>query len=210
MPTFRNVSSSSYDGTGHQITRPAFTALRTPLDVQINVLTTSATFPNVALPSEIANLPAPDAKSSGPRRSHSRRKDPNHIPRPRNCFLIFRSEFIAAHKYSGIKQQTLSVEAALRWKKMEEEERQVYEDLALREKMAHTLRHPNYVYSPTRKGNSVKAKPSGTKKTASSMSATVRKRSQLSFSRSSSFTASSSDADSSPELEVVALTQTSS
>ncbi|TFK19442.1 HMG-box, partial [Coprinopsis marcescibilis] len=81
---------------------------------------------------------------------------PNHIPRPRNAFIIFRShlndcnppENTKTADGSKINQSDVSKDAGKVWQSMSAEEKQPFFEKAYREKREHSLRHPNYSYAP--------------------------------------------------------------
>lgn len=96
------------------------------------------------------------------RNTHRRRRGPDHIPRPRNAFICFRSAYILSQRAKSAssitsgsrpsgpenQQNELSKHAGLVWNEMSDEERQPYVTMALEEKMLHHLMYPNYVYAP--------------------------------------------------------------
>ncbi|PPQ77632.1 hypothetical protein CVT26_005413 [Gymnopilus dilepis] len=72
----------------------------------------------------------------------------SHIPRPRNAFFCFRSEYVGTHKDDG--QQNLSKEAARVWSNMSEVEKQPFKEQAEMEQRLHKERYPDYVYEPAK------------------------------------------------------------
>ncbi|KAM6500157.1 hypothetical protein JOM56_003171 [Amanita muscaria] len=92
-------------------------------------------------PESIASPRTPDVVSTSlplqqtSKKSKSRRaKDPNHIGRPANSFMIFRSELNAHVQKAGnadkINQQEISRRAATSWKTLSSEKKQRYVDAA--------------------------------------------------------------------------------
>ncbi|KAJ7175633.1 high mobility group box domain-containing protein, partial [Mycena filopes] len=76
-----------------------------------------------------------------------------HIPRPRNAFICFRSNYVQAQKTlvaepKSLEQTAMSCSAGEAWRKMNEEQRQPYVLQALAEKAAHALKYPEYRYAP--------------------------------------------------------------
>ncbi|KAJ7185326.1 hypothetical protein C8R46DRAFT_1060138 [Mycena filopes] len=72
-----------------------------------------------------------------------------HIPRPRNAFICFRSDFVKAQKTAAanskpkaLDQTAMSCGAGDAWRKMDEGEREPYVLMALAEKAAHALKYP--------------------------------------------------------------------
>jgi hypothetical protein len=119
----------------------------------------------------IPSSPLPTRKNS-----HSRRRDPGHIPRPRNAFIFFRSHFIAHNSSLGAGQQNeLSKSAAKEWNQMTETEKRPFAELAAKEKREHTAKYPNYTYAPGRTKTKAKA-PGGARKMTGSSSSSSHKR----------------------------------
>ncbi|KAJ7240465.1 hypothetical protein C8J57DRAFT_1527499 [Mycena rebaudengoi] len=76
-----------------------------------------------------------------------------HIPRPRNAFICFRSHYVRQEKRTAARvgpldQTVLSCGAADVWRGMDTIQRLPYVQMAQEEKKAHTLKYPNYRYSP--------------------------------------------------------------
>jgi len=79
-----------------------------------------------------------------------------HIPRPRNAFIIFRTWFSSQWrttkgKKRGTANATISVAAGQAWAALEEHERARYRERAAIEKAEHRVRYPNYSYTPIKK-----------------------------------------------------------
>ncbi|KAL0574935.1 hypothetical protein V5O48_007036 [Marasmius crinis-equi] len=78
-----------------------------------------------------------------------------HVPRPRNCFMIFRCAYVASHKrrngISPSSDMSLSKQASEAWSCLTPKEREKYELLAEQEKIRHAQNHPNYVYRPRKR-----------------------------------------------------------
>ncbi|KAJ7717004.1 hypothetical protein B0H16DRAFT_1612299 [Mycena metata] len=75
----------------------------------------------------------------------------DHIPRPRNAFIFFRSDYVKVQKIAvarpgSLDQTAMSCGAGEAWRKMNEVEREPY-ILALEEKEAHAIKYP-YRYAP--------------------------------------------------------------
>ncbi|PPQ81989.1 hypothetical protein CVT25_014640 [Psilocybe cyanescens] len=190
MPAFRNVAPFrhsgrlashipvTYDKDGWQVADH---------EVKIEPFDVSIQIPSSLSPSLISPLPSnfehasPISKSENPaspladppfdvdapstvpsrKNSHARRRDPGHIPRPRNAFIFFRSAYINSGSATGEGQQNeLSRHAGKVWNKMTEEEKRPFCEFAAIEKEEHQAKHPGYVYSPGRSGGKSKPKPS--------------------------------------------------
>jgi len=157
-----------------------------PRDSPISHTTSPSPFPSPVLypdrlhkqelsPPCIPSSPLPIRKNS-----HSRRRDPGHIPRPRNAFIFFRSHFIANNSSTGAGQQNeLSKSAAKEWNQMTETEKRPFAELAAKEKREHTAKYPNYTYAPGRTKTKAKA-PGGARKMSGSSSSHKRRRSMTS------------------------------
>lgn len=73
------------------------------------------------------------------------------IRRPRNAFIVFRSEFLAGRKIDKAVEHDhrhISRIVAHYWNNMSESEKQVYRFKADTEKMEHIKRHPGYRFKP--------------------------------------------------------------
>jgi len=75
----------------------------------------------------------------------------DHIPRPRNAFMIFRSEFVAAEKISRTVERDnrhISRIVGHCWNQMSEDEKHVWRLKAEHEKLQHMRKYPDYKFSP--------------------------------------------------------------
>ncbi|KAF4621653.1 hypothetical protein D9613_012796 [Agrocybe pediades] len=94
----------------------------------------------------------------GARSRRRRRRDPEHIPRPRNAFIFFRSYFIDHLMPSGAGQQhEISKRAGEAWRRLSKSEREPFVQHANMERELHKARYPDYVYAggrATRRGSS--------------------------------------------------------
>ena len=104
----------------------------------------------------------PFPKPSSPRLEsatvHQRRlKDPEHVRRPRNAFIIYRCDF--THKYlanggseraSDMEKRSLSKRAGEAWKNEKPETKRYYKELADEERARHRIDHPDYRFRPKR------------------------------------------------------------
>ncbi|KLO15320.1 HMG-box, partial [Schizopora paradoxa] len=76
-------------------------------------------------------------------------------PRPRNSFIIFRTDFVAKHKKEAEAAgdgdgdvRSLSKQASEVWNKMSEAEKVPWQERAEEEKRDHARKYPNYRYRP--------------------------------------------------------------
>ncbi|KAF9456808.1 high mobility group box domain-containing protein, partial [Collybia nuda] len=92
----------------------------------------------------------------------TRLRSGNRVPRPRNAFMIFRSEFWAGDKISSSVERDhrhISRIIGHCWNQLSETEKDVWRRKAEQEKVEHSLRYPGYRFSPTtRKKKPVKRK----------------------------------------------------
>ncbi|GAA5847386.1 hypothetical protein JCM5353_008146 [Sporobolomyces roseus] len=97
----------------------------------------------------------PPVPSEFPKKSHGRRTSPNHIPRPRNAFILFRSHAVSTGlipKSAGIKDaKNVSQVIGKVWKGLSEGDRKEWEELAKVEKLDHARKWPGYKYTPRQK-----------------------------------------------------------
>ena len=80
----------------------------------------------------------------------SRRKEKGHIPRPRNAFIIFRSDFCKKSRERNNRQ--ISQIAGVLWGNMSEEQKQPYRLQAAKALADHKAKYPDYKFSPVAKG----------------------------------------------------------
>ncbi|KAF4623179.1 hypothetical protein D9613_002018 [Agrocybe pediades] len=78
----------------------------------------------------------------------------NHIRRPRNAFMIFRSDFLQSRKIDqSIEHDHRHVSRIVGhcWRMLSEQEKQTWYYKAEMEKLEHIKKYPNYRYSPVRR-----------------------------------------------------------
>ncbi|THU93223.1 hypothetical protein K435DRAFT_197172 [Dendrothele bispora CBS 962.96] len=88
---------------------------------------------------------------SGRRPAHSKKKPENHIPRPPNAFILFRSSFIKSqHVSTGVEtnHSTLSKIIGLTWQNLPEEEKMVWHAKARVKLDEHKRKFPEYTFRP--------------------------------------------------------------
>ncbi|OJT07512.1 hypothetical protein TRAPUB_1608 [Trametes pubescens] len=111
--------------------------------------------PSPAEPSaESLLFPASDDCSAASRRAaaaHAKKKPENHIPRPPNAFILFRSSFIKQQHVSSeveTNHSTLSKIIGLTWQNLPHEERQVWHAKAKAALEEHKRKFPQYAFRP--------------------------------------------------------------
>ncbi|CEH11707.1 HMG-box transcription factor [Ceraceosorus bombacis] len=83
--------------------------------------------------------------------SHARKKAADHVPRPRNAFILFRSH---AHRQGLVPKElsanhsNISVIISHMWRSLPTEEREMWAKEAQREKDEHALLYPDYKFKP--------------------------------------------------------------
>lgn len=104
----------------------------------------------------------PFPKPSSPRiesaTAYQRRlKDPEHVPRPRNAFIIFRCDFTQKYLANGgseraaeTEKSSLSKRAGEAWNNEKPETKRYYKRLADEERTRHRISHPDYRFRPKR------------------------------------------------------------
>ncbi len=105
-------------------------------------------------PSDSSSLLSPsDSDDISKELGHtSRSRSRNHIPRPRNAFMIFRSEFCAGEKISRSVERDhrhISRIIGYYWNKLPESEKDVWRRKAEQEKSEHLRKYPGYRFTPT-------------------------------------------------------------
>ncbi|KAF8597703.1 hypothetical protein BDV93DRAFT_610236 [Ceratobasidium sp. AG-I] len=125
----------------------------------------------MATPSEASTFPSPADSAMSPyftelatpasltsepavkKVSHSRRRPPGHIPRPRNAFILFRSHYVAAQLIPGKVENDhrhISKIIGEIWNSLPPPERLVWEQRADVEKEKHSRMYPGYRYKPAK------------------------------------------------------------
>ena len=96
-------------------------------------------------------LPLVESSGGARRSGHSRKKPVNHIPRPPNAFILFRSSFIKSQHVSSeveTNHSTLSKIIGLTWKNLPNEERQIWHARAKVALDDHKRKFPLYAFKP--------------------------------------------------------------
>ncbi|GAA6051306.1 hypothetical protein JCM3770_006803 [Rhodotorula araucariae] len=121
------------------------------------VSTALALYANHPVPS----APPPSASAGAapgapPKKKHARRFSVNHVPRPRNAFILFRSHAVSTGlipRSMGITDhKNISQIVGSVWRGLSPDERRKWEELAEEEKRLHKERYPDYVFRPKQKG----------------------------------------------------------
>ncbi|KIJ57124.1 hypothetical protein M422DRAFT_62953 [Sphaerobolus stellatus SS14] len=89
------------------------------------------------------------------KKSHDRKRDPAHVPRPPNAFMLYRSDFLRRGVIPAdveSKQQNISRVVGECWKRLSVSEQKVWRDLAKEKEIEHALKYPEYQYKPTKRG----------------------------------------------------------
>lgn len=95
--------------------------------------------------------PATDLPSPSRRVGHAKKKPENHIPRPPNAFILFRSSFIKNQHVSSeveTNHSTLSKIIGLTWQNLPHEERQIWHSKAKIALEEHKRKFPQYAFRP--------------------------------------------------------------
>ena len=103
-------------------------------------------------------FPEPSSPRSESATVHQRRlKDPEHVPRPRNAFIIFRCDFTQKYLASGDSERasgpggkSLSKRAGEAWQNEKPETKRYYKKLADEERARHRINYPGYRFRPKR------------------------------------------------------------
>ncbi|OUM65561.1 hypothetical protein PIROE2DRAFT_29693, partial [Piromyces sp. E2] len=79
-----------------------------------------------------------------------RSRNPSKIPRPQNCFIIYRREKhqIISAKNPGIANNDISKIIAKMWREEPPEVKEIYHQRAKEEAKRHMLANPGYKYTP--------------------------------------------------------------
>ncbi|KAG6918682.1 hypothetical protein DXG01_012500 [Tephrocybe rancida] len=107
---------------------------------------TSDSLPPSPLYEAPISLPSPS-----PKKPVTRLRSGNRVPRPRNAFMIFRSEFWAEAKISKTVEHDhrhISRIIGHCWDQLTEEEKAVWRRRAEQEKIEHGIKYPGYRFTP--------------------------------------------------------------
>lgn len=112
-----------------------------------------AKYPEMPMPTV---PPSPLEPPPGKRKKrHGRKMSADHIPRPRNAFILFRSHAITSGlipRSIGVKDhKNISQIVGGVWRGLSDTERQHWEQLAEEEKRRHLAKYPGYSYKPKQK-----------------------------------------------------------
>lgn len=111
----------------------------------------------------VARVASPTAASTSspyykPPTAARRARGPEHIPRPRNSFIIFRCDYTRKNcngsgdsGCSDAEKKSLSKRAGEAWKCVPEGVKEHYKGLAEKEKEAHAKQNPEYRFKPQRR-----------------------------------------------------------
>ena len=95
--------------------------------------------------------PSPDSLDTPRRNTHTKKKPENHIPRPPNAFILFRSSFIKnQHVSSDVEtnHSTLSKIIGLTWQNLPHDEKQIWHAKAKVALEEHKRKFPQYTFKP--------------------------------------------------------------
>ncbi|PPQ96546.1 hypothetical protein CVT26_006333 [Gymnopilus dilepis] len=107
--------------------------------------------PLVDPPTEFIMFPPSGETSTQRKQPHSKKKPENHIPRPPNAFILFRSSFIKAQHVSTeveTNHSTLSKIIGLTWQNLPEDQRKVWHAKAKEALSEHKRKFPKYAFRP--------------------------------------------------------------
>lgn len=107
--------------------------------------------PLVDPPSEFILFPPAEEAIAPRRQPHSKKKPENHIPRPPNAFILFRSSFIKSQHVSTeveTNHSTLSKIIGITWQSLPDQERQIWHQKAKEALEEHKRRFPKYAFRP--------------------------------------------------------------
>ncbi|EPQ51724.1 hypothetical protein GLOTRDRAFT_140738 [Gloeophyllum trabeum ATCC 11539] len=153
MPAERTKKSRRHEGDGVQLTWTTPVEPSGPQAIAFAPNLTPCTFnepPPLEDPPESTLFPAPDCAASR-RATHTKKKPDNHIPRPPNAFILFRSAFIKSQHVSSdveTNHSTLSKIIGLTWQNLPHEERQVWHAKAKAALDEHKRKWPEYAFRP--------------------------------------------------------------
>lgn len=85
-------------------------------------------------------------------KSHARKQNPGHVPRPRNAFILFRCNFVKQRVPDDVvsDHRDISRLAGCMWRTMSDEQKRPWFEKAEIEKQYHLQMHPTYRFAPER------------------------------------------------------------
>ncbi|KAF7437485.1 hypothetical protein PC9H_004326 [Pleurotus ostreatus] len=98
-------------------------------------------------------FPMEDSMQEAPltKPNHRKKRPSNHIPRPPNAFILFRSNFIRSQRVSQTVEashSTLSKIIGITWQNLPDQERQEWHGKAKRALDEHRRKYPQYAFRP--------------------------------------------------------------
>ncbi|ORX38285.1 hypothetical protein BD324DRAFT_649662 [Kockovaella imperatae] len=107
---------------------------------------------------KVKTKPAPKKKSASSmtaeerkKVSHARKQQPDHIPRPRNAFILFRKHVVDSKLIPAsveMRHQNVSIITAKMWSEAPPAQKSHFNELAKKEKEDHMRKYPGYRYQP--------------------------------------------------------------
>ena len=133
----RSLRPESIPASYHDITLPSFLVV----DPYEHPFDLGSSSPPLA-------IDASSPHTSPPRGRNAIRRDPAYVPRPRNAFMLFRIDFNARkqNQTGNLAQKDVSRLAGAYWRKLPETKKQIYKDMANREREIHMAKYPSYSY----------------------------------------------------------------
>lgn len=108
-------------------------------------------------PSSSVATPSPPASTTNYLKGSGRRRNSNHVPRPLNCFFLFKADWLAKRKslLVDIEQdhRQLNRMASSEWRKLPQDVKQRFKDAARRAKVEHAMKYPEYRFTPKPRGD---------------------------------------------------------
>ncbi|KAF9066012.1 hypothetical protein BDP27DRAFT_1424284 [Rhodocollybia butyracea] len=154
MPAERSRGSRRSGADGNQLVWTMPVEPASPSGISFATNLTPITFNDSDSPGETPEsdlFPSANDPSSPRRPAHSKKKAENHIPRPPNAFILFRSSFIKSQHVSTeveTNHSTLSKIIGLTWQNLPEDERQVWHAKAKAALDDHKRKFPQYAFRP--------------------------------------------------------------
>ncbi|PWZ02237.1 hypothetical protein BCV70DRAFT_221899 [Testicularia cyperi] len=124
-------------------------------DVELDVRGLKRSAP-AAEPEDGDLLPPPPSKRPGV--SHARKTPADHIKRPRNAYILFRSHTVAQNLIpQEVERDHRNISRIIShmWKSLGDDERAIWTEQAKREQEEHKRKYPDYRYQPTTRRENV-------------------------------------------------------
>ncbi len=136
----------------------AFAPVLTPRSYEAQQLACDAPKVSPIFPSTVLDTRAQPILKKIPRKSHTKKRSPDTIPRPANAFMIFRSALIKTQRVSSEVEDrcdALSYIAGRLWNTLSCAEKKIWKEKEEVTRAEHKMKHPNFSYTVPRRRSTI-------------------------------------------------------